>query len=249
MKILTLNTWQERGPWQIRWQVILEGLERFQPDIVGFQEGFNLRWAQEIKKKAKFPYLVFHPEPSGLMLLSRFSVKQSACLTMQTKSPTEDYLRYALFAELEIEKKRIAVFNTHLSWQADEGAFREKQADELLKFVEAKAAGRDVLVMGDFNATPQAAEVRKMTGRGGFTDTFAELHPADPGWTWNNVNPFARDAHHPMPDRRIDYIFVRPVTGFLKDIESVRLVWDLPNHSGIWASDHFGVLTEFKEVL
>ena len=34
MKILTLNTWQERGPWRERWELILKGLERYDADLV-----------------------------------------------------------------------------------------------------------------------------------------------------------------------------------------------------------------------
>ena len=49
MKILTLNTWQERGPWQLRWKVISQGIAEYQPDLIGFQEVFNPDWAQEVK--------------------------------------------------------------------------------------------------------------------------------------------------------------------------------------------------------
>ena len=114
IKILTLNTWQEKGPWRERWENIFEGLNRLQPDILGFQEIFNPAWAKEIQARTGLPFLVFSPEPSGLVLLSRFPVVQWDCLTMKTQSPGEDYLRYALFAELRIEKEHLAVFNKAL---------------------------------------------------------------------------------------------------------------------------------------
>ena len=248
MKILTLNTWQERGPWQVRWGVILEGLKHLRPEIAGFQEVFNHDWAQDIKRKSKFGYLVFHPEPSGLMLLSQFPVLHSECLTFRTQSPTEDYLRYALYAELEIRKKKsIAVFNTHLSWKLDEGSVREGQVEELIEFIQLKARGKDALVMGDFNATSDSSEVRRVQEQAGLTDTFAQMYPHDPGLTWNHINPYARNAGHPMPDRRIDYIFYSREFHVLPELKSADIVFNHPNDSGIWASDHFGLLAAFGE--
>ncbi|MBI3314263.1 MAG: endonuclease/exonuclease/phosphatase family protein [Candidatus Omnitrophica bacterium] len=247
-KILSLNTWGEGGPWKIRWKVILDNLKELSPGIVGFQEVFNPDWAQEVKKKAKYPYLVFHPERSGLMILSKFPVLQSACLTMKTQSPTEDYKRYVLFAEIDLgNKKTFAFFDTHLSWQLDEGPTRENQVGELLQFIEEKAGNKDRAVMGDFNAAPHTPEIRKMAEQGKFTDTFAALNPRDPGLTWSNDNPYARQCAHPLPDRRIDYIFVRREEGVLPEPQVSKIVMNWPNDSGVWPSDHFGVVTTFEK--
>ncbi len=248
MKILTLNTWQEKGPWRLRWKVVIDGIKETQPDLVAFQEVFNPDWAQEVKGETDFPYLVFHPEPSGLMLLSRFSVLQSACLTMKTQSPTEDYLRYALFAEIGVKKNRVAVFNTHLSWQLDEGTCREKQVGELLGFINRKTEGQDRLVMGDFNAPPETPEIKKMNETGKFIDTFGLLYPKKRGWTWDNDNPYARNAAHSMPERRIDYIFTHTANSFLNRPKSVEIIFARPNYSGIWASDHLGLLATFEDI-
>src|SRR3989338_8004308 len=239
MKVLTLNTWQERGPWQLRWNVILEGLAEHRPEVVVFQEVFNYEWAQEVKRKAGYDYLVFHPEPSGLMILSRYPINHSDCLTLKTQSPTEDYLRYALFAELNIgHKQSLGFFNTHLSWKLDEGNLRQEQVVELVDFIENKAGHLDVIVTGDFNAVPQSVEVQKMILEGRMTDLYGLLHPDDEGLTWNNDNPYTRNSNHPMPDRRIDYIFFRRPKGILPEPKSISLLFDRPNHSGIWASDH-----------
>ena len=75
MKILTLNTWQERGPWQERWELILEGVSKWSPDIIGFQEVFNRDWAEEVRKRLNFPYLIFPKQPSGLMFLTREKIR------------------------------------------------------------------------------------------------------------------------------------------------------------------------------
>lgn len=246
MKVLTLNTWQEYGPWEKRWEIIFQGLAAYQPDLIGFQEVFNPDWAKTVMKRSKFPYLVFSSDSSGLMFLSRFPVRQWSSYTMKAKSPTENYKRYALFAELEVGKNRLSIFNTHLSWRLEEGKIREEQVSELLAFIQEKAPSTETLVMGDFNSTCKTSEVRSMLDQGGFADSFAVLHPEAPGLTWNNQNPFAAGSSHPLPDRRIDYIFIRNASVLLSGIAASDIVFDQPNREGIFASDHYSLLGTFK---
>ena len=244
MKMLTLNTWQECGPWRERWEIIFSGLKSLQPDIVGFQEVFNASWAEEIQKRTGYPTLVFPKEPGGLLILSRFPALRSECLTMKTKSPTEDYLRYVLFAQLKTGKGPLAVFNTHWSWQLTDSFVRQAQADEFLKFAEEKAVGAESVAMGDFNSTVWTPEIRKIKNAG-WVDVFAVLHPQTPGLTWDNANLYAFGAKHAMPDRRIDYIFTRHSSKSLGRIEAVHVVYSDPDAAGRFASDHYGVLATF----
>ncbi|MDD5226210.1 MAG: endonuclease/exonuclease/phosphatase family protein, partial [Candidatus Omnitrophica bacterium] len=102
MKLLTLNTWQERGPWRERWELIFRGLKEYQPDVVGFQEVFNMDWAQEIRERSGYPYLAVSGEHSGLIFISKFKPLEQECLVMKTKSPTEDYLRYAFYIRVDM---------------------------------------------------------------------------------------------------------------------------------------------------
>ncbi len=259
MKILTLNTWQENGPWRERWEIIFSGLQQMKPDIAGFQEVFNAAWAAEIQKRTGYRTLVFSKEPGGLLILSRFPVTRTECLTLKTKSPSEDYFRYVLFAELQTEKKPLAVFNTHWSWQLLESSIRQKQAEEFLNFVSQKAGNGECVAMGDFNSTAWTPEIRKLK-EAGFADTFAGLHPEKPGLTWDNANPDAFGSNHPMPDRRIDYIFFTPSPlssppsrgrgkgegGILERPESAEVVFMKPDEQGRFASDHYGVFVTFK---
>jgi len=246
MKILTLNTWQERGAWEERWQVIFEGVLKVKPDIIGLQEVFNADWAQEVTKRLGFSQLVFPSDPSGLMILSHFPVITWKSIKMKTKSPAEDYGRYGLFAKLRVGKKELTVWNTHLSWMLDEGGIREQQIGELLTFMQREASGRETVAMGDFNAPSGTTEIKKMTQEGSFTDAFASLHPNDPGLTWDNQNPYAGSSSHPLPDRRIDYIFIHQSSRLLKHLEAVDILFTQPDRNSIFASDHYGVLATFK---
>ncbi len=244
MKVLTLNTWQEKGPWQKRWELIFRGLKTYDADIVGFQEVFNMEWAEEIRRRSGYPYLAVSGEHSGLIFLSKFKPVEQACLIMKTKSPTEDYLRYAFYVRVDTGSGEIALFNTHLSWKADENVVRMEQTEELVHFVEEKAKDLPAVILGDFNMAAPAPGIVFLRELKKWVDTFGVRNPDKRGLTWDYRNPYAEAERDKMAERRIDYIFVRELKGPLAKILSSRVVFDEPR-DGIWPSDHLGVLTEF----
>lgn len=245
MKILTLNTWQERGPWKERWEVILQGIKEFKPDVVGFQELFNREWAQEIQKRTGYSTLLFQEASGGLVLYSVYSVVRSGWV-MLSPSPLEEYSRHALWAELKIHDKPLFIFNTHFSWMLEDGETRKKQVKEVLQLIAEKAGTGELILMGDLNATRSSPEIRHLVEKGDFQDLLFEKHPSDSNFTWDNRNPYVAEAQHKLPDRRIDFILSRGSGPLLKTLVSCERVFIHPNARGIWASDHFGVLTEFK---
>lgn len=245
MKILTLNTWQEMGRWQERWEVTLEGIERFRPDLVAFQELFNRAWAQEIQKRTGFPTFLFPQEPCGLVLYTHNAVTSWGVVTLPP-SPLEEYLRYLLWAELRVRGQSLFVFNTHLSWKLEDGTTRKKQVGELLAVIQEKALTGESLLMGDLNAPPHSPEIRWLIETGRFRDLFSEKHPEEAGFTWSNLNPYAANATHKLPDRRIDFILARGSGPLLKHLVSCDLVLNRPDAKGVWASDHLGVLAQFQ---
>jgi endonuclease/exonuclease/phosphatase (EEP) superfamily protein YafD len=245
VKILTLNTWQERGPWRDRWELILKGLKQYDADIVGFQEVFNMEWAEEARRRSGYPYLAVSGEHSGLIFLSKFKPAEQECLIMKAKSPTEDYLRYAFYLRVDAGGESIALFNTHLSWKADENEIRTKQTLELEAFVQRKSGDLPMALMGDLNAGPDTPSVTYLREMLKWCDTFEAKNPGDPGLTWDYRNPYAEAEHEKMAERRIDFIFIREQTGSFEKILSSRLVFNEPSVGGVFPSDHFGVMTEF----
>ncbi|MFH1208910.1 MAG: endonuclease/exonuclease/phosphatase family protein [Candidatus Omnitrophota bacterium] len=246
MKILTLNTWQERGPWRDRWELILKGLKEYDADIVGLQEVFNMDWAREIHKRSGYPYLAVSGEHSGLIFLSKFKPVEQECLVMKTKSPTEDYLRYVFYIQVDTGEEKVALFNTHLSWKADENEIRLKQTLELETFAQKKSGDLPVALMGDLNAGPDTPSVTHLREMLKWCDTFSAKNPGESGLTWDYRNPYAEAEREKMAERRIDYIFIREKTGLFKKIRSSRIVFNRPSGEGVYPSDHFGVMTEFN---
>ncbi len=242
MKILTFNTWQERGPWRDRWKLIFSGLLKYRPDVILFQEVYKKCWAEKVQAHAGYRYMVFPDQPGGLMMLSRYPVKTSEGIIFKAKSPSEDYLRYALFAKLHVSGQDIVFFNTHLSWRTPEEKIRKAQILELIQHVNLKARHLPVFAAGDFNAHPKTKEIDLMRREGRMTDVYALRHPGIGGLTWNNKNPFAAGSSVRMPDRRIDYLWMRDPQKIFK-VRSAEVVYEKP-HGGIYPSDHFGVMAE-----
>jgi hypothetical protein len=70
------------------------------------------------------------------------------------------------------------------------------------------------------------------------------VHPTDPGFTWNNANPYA--ASQLEWNRRIDYVF----SGWPKARGAgmplrCELLGTVPS-DGVWPSDHFGLVAELR---
>lgn len=207
-----------------------------------------MEWADEVGKRNGFPYLIKSGQNSGLIYLSKYPALKSECLTYKTKSPNEDYKRYAHFALFQVGSQRVAGFNTHLSWLLPEDDIRLGQTQELLRFMRQKSRrwlGLGGLypsfLTGDLNSAPNKPSVEAV--KKVMIDTYAELNPGKPGITWDYTNPFAERARDRMPERRLDYVFTRGLIGKTRRSE---IVFNQPDANGIFPSDHFGVMTEIE---
>lgn len=246
MKVLTLNTWQERGPWKERWEVTFEGLKTFQPDLIFFQEIFNPNWIKEISIRIKFASAVYHDAASGLALFSRYPCINSGSIMLKGQSSREDYRRYLLFGKFQTETGIFFAFNTHLSWMLEDDKVRAEQTSEIAKVVREMAGSDESLIAGDFNTVAWAPEIRSLTSEYGFSDVYQTLNPDVSGLTWTHDNFYTREGRYPLPDRRIDYIFSHQAGKLFDCPQSAQVVFDTPDSRGILASDHYGVLAEFS---
>jgi endonuclease/exonuclease/phosphatase family metal-dependent hydrolase len=130
---------------------------------------------------------------------------------------------------------------------------REQQVQRIAEVIgtEAPVHGDTLppVLVGDFNARPEATEIRFLTGLHALegksfylADCFAEVG-SGPGHTFDGAsNPFAALTHE--APRRIDYVFVRgpDAQGRGKPL-AARVVLDTVE-DGVAPSDHFGVLSE-----
>jgi endonuclease/exonuclease/phosphatase family metal-dependent hydrolase len=115
------------------------------------------------------------------------------------------------------------------------------------------------LIAGDFNAAPDAASIRYLTGLQSLQGRGVHYHDAwaaagdGPGYTWTVDNPAARAeldslAGQPGHRRRLDYAFVGSPDAHPEArsrIRGARLAFERPL-DGVWVSDHFGVCVELE---
>lgn len=258
LRVLTLNIWNRQGPWEQRIKLIRAGIAALDPDLVALQEVVDRGGHSQAHDIAaglgrEVAFGVAHDYGDGVgfgnAILSRWPIAASRVFPLPTGETDER--RSLLFAEITSPHGPIPFFVTHLNWKFHHGIVRERQVVAIADLVKAHApvSGLPPVLAGDFNAEPEAAEIRFLKGLQSlegkstfFADCFA-LAGAGPGFTYDATrNPFAAETNE-YP-RRIDYIFVRgPDQKVRGKPLSARVVME-EVHGGVAATDHYGVYAE-----
>jgi len=195
----------------------------------------------------------------GNAVASRYPILEHQVFQLPGRETGEG--RSLLYALVEHPAGRLPVFVTHLNWKLHHGSVRVRQVRFVCDCVRELAPldGSDErlppVVMGDFNAAPDADEIRYMVGLATlegksvyFADAWTYGGDGSPGYTFDRRNRFAALAHE--PPRRIDYIFVRgPDTKLRGEPLETRLAFaeSVPGEGGpLWPSDHFGLVTDLS---
>jgi endonuclease/exonuclease/phosphatase family metal-dependent hydrolase len=262
MRVMTWNLWWRFGPWEARQPAILDTVRALQPDVLCLQEV----WSHDGRSSAALVAEALGAEHVsvstieldgvgfGNAVVSRWPIVGSE--HRELSSPPElDEFRTVVRADIDGPRGPFQVFCTHLHWRADHSHIRQQQVREICRFVaESPHRSYPAVLCGDFNADPDADEIRMLTGRTTvptpglvFWDAW-NVAGAGPGNTWSNDNPFARlelDA-----DRRLDYVFTGfPKPGGLGSCVAVEVVGTGPVDTPagpIVPSDHYGVLSELR---
>jgi endonuclease/exonuclease/phosphatase family metal-dependent hydrolase len=149
-----------------------------------------------------------------------------------------------------------------MSWKPGFEGQREDECVALDRWLSDLAETDEIppIIGGDFDATPEAASIRFLTGmqslQGRSTywiDAFAAAGDGSPGYTYSTENPYKKAVgtsvygqleHH----RRIDYIFVGSPFRW-KPRLVVRAARVVLKQSGVDApSDHYGVMADLDLV-
>lgn len=266
LKVLTLNVWNDDGPWPARLGLIRESIRALDPDLIGFQEilrgpgidqlaaltdgmGYHVDYV-EAQRFWKDPSRAF-----GNAVASRWPITARHTAALPHRGDGET--RAALTAHIDAPFGEVAFTSTHLNWKLHQSDTRQEQARALAEHVLAHRprGGFPPIVVGDFNAEPDSDEIRFLCGL--HTIGNASVHfrdcwrvagrPTrfdDQGTTWSNDNAYTVRSFE--PDRRLDYIFVgypdRRGFGFPL---ACRVVCNRAR-DGVWPSDHFGVYAELR---
>lgn len=255
IRVFNLNIWNYNEPWEVRRELIAEAIRREEPDLIALQEIQYLSWyekdprhqADQLAELLPGYSLIWQPAHhyrglganekwEGLAILSRFPVVDRRCLLLSRdeSDPDDTFQRIVLGAEVCTPGGALWLFTTHFPLSA---RARERVACEAYDFVVGTAGRHPFVLTGDFNARPDSAPIRFLTGRlalegrrSNLVDAWALLHPDEPGFTsptWE-------------PRQRIDYIFVSP----LVEVHEIALAATEPNAQGVYPSDHCGLIAK-----
>jgi endonuclease/exonuclease/phosphatase family metal-dependent hydrolase len=155
----------------------------------------------------------------GNAVLTRFPIKRAQNLPLKSFANGEQ--RGVQHLVLDVHGREVLFLNTHLDARRDP-AEREHSATELRAIV-AAAGPMPVILVGDFNATPDAPSIASV--REFLTDVWPRLHPG-PGFTI----PVKK------PTRRIDYIWITPASLTPVQMEVIQSE----------ASDHLPIIAEVR---
>lgn len=244
MRVATLNVWGWHGPWRERLGLVRRELAALQPDVVGLQEvvrrdgvcqaaeiadglGYEIAYAGACEQDGRM---------LGNALLSRLPILEQQTVPL----PVVDVEPRALLCTvLATPYGRLPVFVTHLDWELDRSAARVEQVRFIAQAMEGYGgADLSAVLLGDFNAEPDSAEIRLLCDAG-LTDAWAVAGDGSAGLTFDVANDYARAARE--PSRRLDYVF----TG--GECAGARLAFTAPtvlDGATVWPSDHYGVAAD-----
>jgi endonuclease/exonuclease/phosphatase family metal-dependent hydrolase len=260
VRILQLNVWARSGPYATRERLLRSEVGLLAPDLIALQEvdagpGESNQAAELF---GPLGYEVVYERRDG-------DYRGDPGIAVATRHPVRDRRVLELPHGGVALAVRVAVGGTEFwfcsatashGWPHQE-VLREDAVVALDEGLAELAAGDDVppVLAGDFDATPENASIRFLTGKQSlrgrstsWTDAFAVAGEGTP-YTWSTDNPyvapfaaavFAEPEHH----RRIDYVLVgSPFTWRPRiAVRAARVV--LKGDAQAAPSDHWGVLAD-----
>ena len=255
-----------KNAWRNRASLNVATIERYAPDVIGLQEsqrGNLATYRKNLPRYAQirgprygnaFPYdsnaILYDPERvrplgSGGFWLSETPERHSRSWGARVaRSAT-----WALFAPTNTDLS-ILHLNTHLDHVS---APARREGSNLIIEKISKLTDRTdeppatVILTGDFNARPKSATHKNLT-RSGFIDTYLAAGNED-DHSANTFHAFKgtgyRDKHPARGPRRIDWILLQDPKGRL-GIESHAIIHDAEENTGLYPSDHYPIVADFR---
>lgn len=229
--------------------MIVKLLKQEQPDIVGLQEVCYLRESSLVgenqgsilARAAGYPFWHYVPahrsetKTIGQAVLSRYPITSVNILQLPRNplDPKDTENRIALWVRVALGRG-VEFCVTHLSLSRKA---RERSVRRLSEWL-CQISNTPKILVGDLNDEPHSPPVqfllREMNPP--FADSWQMANSAEGGYTF--------PSH--CPKHRIDYVLFSPPEAFV--VEEVRVVGDTPDASGIYPSDHLGVVATLRLV-
>jgi endonuclease/exonuclease/phosphatase family metal-dependent hydrolase len=263
LRVATLNVYSPQNPdWDRRSSLLSHTLPDLAADIIALQEvpvddDFATVSALLGNNYAIHPFST----PSDDGVAGVLATRGSSVLIgeLDQRSPERDgNLPWAatLLVEVDTQVGKVLAVHHKPSWQFPWELDRERQALTAATRIEELASDYDhVVVLGDFDATPDAASMEFWRGRRSldgrsvcYQDAWETAHPQEAGHTFVSSNPLVSTGEvRTAVDRRIDYVLIRSgLHGSSLLVTRCERLYDAPV-DGVWASDHFGVVADLAD--
>ena len=258
LRVLTMNVLGPANPdWERRSVLLAHTLRRLDADVVALQEVPVAGGTVEDLLGPGWSVTAFSraaDDGVGGVLATRAPHRVVEEVDQRCTDRAREFAWCAtLVVEVDSPVGRTLVAHHKPSWQFGYEVEREQQALAAARTLERLAgAAEHVVVLGDQDATPDAASMQFWRGRRSldgvsvcYQDAWETLHPDDPGRTFDARNPLVRAGEVATAvSRRIDWVLVRSgVHGPTLQVTSCARVLDEPV-GGVWASDHTGVVAD-----
>ena len=258
LRVLTMNVLGPANPdWERRSALLAHTLRRLDADVVALQEVPVAGGTVEDLLGPGWSVTAFSraaDDGVGGVLATRAPHRVVEEVDQRCTDRAREFAWCAtLVVEVDSPVGRTLVAHHKPSWQFGYEVEREQQALAAARTLERLAgAAEHVVVLGDQDATPDAASMQFWRGRRSldgvsvcYQDAWETLHPDDPGRTFDARNPLVRAGEVATAvSRRIDWVLVRSgVHGPTLQVTSCARVLDEPV-GGVWASDHTGVVAD-----
>lgn len=255
MKAMTFNLRFETdadgdNAWRFRKELAVEVIRRHQPDLIGVQEALQGQMDYLTTALPDYTAIGIGREEGGVGEYCAIFYRTAGhtCLRSETfwisETPQQpgrrgwdaNNVRICTWGEF-VDEAGVTyfAFNTHLDHMGM--VARREGARLLLQHIDSVAAGRPVVLTGDFNCTPADEPYEILTGAGAAPYTplvdarlLSQTPPTGPAWTFH--------GYHPPGQKIIDYLFVRDVAG-VRSFQTLDDNWD-----GRYPSDHLPIVAE-----
>ena len=254
--IFNLNVFDElQGEWSTgfrkeRMDAVSQWIKNKNPDVVVFQEakgklpGDKRGGADSVdaaKLKRMYPYRYYVYEMTGKDGAAYgywLGAKQKPHLVWSDgfffPGGVERKTQAALWKNISVDGKKrqcLGILSVHLSYQTSE--VRVQEARWISDWIRSKQKHcTRWVVMGDFNADDDAAEIRELLNSG-FHSLYVEKKP-----TVGAFNPIRQIYGKDIPSKTIDWAFASGI-----EHGAAHVVLDSPL-GDVWVSDHAGVWIE-----
>lgn len=274
LRVLTMNIWNFDGPYEARMKLLRQGIQLLDPDLMAFQEaGRDTKRDQVADLLRGLGYHIAHqfdlePFPGckdGCCIASRWPIEVVEVRSLRLTKRSQSYPYIAMLVRVQVPEPvgPMLFVCAKPSWELHAEHERELQAVALAKLVQKHADpnGFPTIVAGDFDATPDSASIRFLTGKQSlqgmsvhYRDCWQQAGGGSEGHTWTCECPYVREnvdrwQMEPHHARRIDYIFLGTKHDYGKyaRVRRCRVVLNKPTR-GVWPSDHYAVYAEIDVV-